>query len=188
MLIMLFLGIVMTLVGFIIVYKRAFAVTLEAFNSIFFFIAYIVAMSFDKPLLTVVTFVVCLIIDLLVQQDFKSLFSISKFSYIVFNIKTDKLLGALSEILNKNNISNQIVDNTILLHYQNDRIIKVKPSIFNLNILNLFEISNTELFKIVDIEMESVLRQAAHRKLPFLGTSFFIIGLISVILFYSSIL
>lgn len=189
MIIMLILGIALALVGFIAIYKGTFACSLELVNSIVYLIPYIFFMtSFDKLEPKIFSLTALLLIGLFLNNGLKSMFTASKETYLVFNIKTYDLLNVLSSILEEQSINFQVIDHSILLNLPDETIIRVKPTLFDLNTLNLSAITGTDLYNVLNNKLELALSQTHHRKPPLFGALLFCSGLITIILFYAVII
>jgi flagellar biosynthesis/type III secretory pathway M-ring protein FliF/YscJ len=171
--------------GFIIIYKGAFSCKYQVLSSVLFFITYLIFWSLtsssNKLEHKILSFTVLLIIGLLHQ------YINPKAAYIVCNIKTHDLLDILSEVLKNQNINYNITNNSILLDFPDKKIIKVKPIMLSLNFLSLSDIDNTDLHTTIEDNLEIALNQMTRKKIPLFGSIVFAIGLITIILFYSSI-
>jgi hypothetical protein len=171
--------------GFIIIYKGAFFCKYQVVSSVFFFIFYFIFWSVtsspNKLEYKILYLTVLLIIALLKQ------YINPKSAYIVCNIKTHDLLDVLGEVLKNQSINYNIANHSIMLDFPDKKIIKVKPLILSLNFLLLSDINDTDLHPTIEDNLEIALNQRTRKKISLFGSIVFAIGLISIILFYSSI-
>jgi hypothetical protein len=80
-----------------------------------------------------------------------------------------------------------IANHSIKLDFLDKKIIKFKPLILSLNFLSLSDIDDTDLYTTIEDNLEIALNQRTRKKISLFGSIVFATGLISIILFYSSI-
>jgi hypothetical protein len=171
--------------GFIIIYKGAFFCKYQVLNSVFFFIFYFIFWSFtssSNKLEHKILYLTALLIIGLLHQYINP-----KAAYIVCNIKTHDLLDILGEVLKNQSINYNITNHSVMLDFPDKKIIKVKPLILSVNFLLLSDINDTDLHTTIEDNLEITLNQRTRKEISLFGSIVFAIGLISIILFYSSI-